>query len=48
MYVDYRDLNKAILKDDFSLACIDVLVNNTVGHALFSLVDDFTGYNQAE
>ncbi len=36
--VDYKDLNKASLKDDFPLPNIDMLVNNAVGwvnvHAL--------------
>ena len=34
MCVDFRDLNKAISKDDFPLPYIDKLVDNTVGHAL--------------
>lgn len=34
--VDYMDLSKASLKDDFQFPHIDVLVDNTVGHALFS------------
>ena len=34
MCVDFRDLNKAIPKDDFPLPYIDKLVDNTVGHAL--------------
>ena len=43
--VDFRDLNKASLKDDFPLPHIDVLVDNTVGHALLSFMDGFSGYN---
>ena len=46
MCVDFRDLNKASLKDDFSLPYIDVLVDNTKGHALLSFMDGFLGYNQ--
>ena len=38
MCVDFRDLNKASLKDDFPLPYIDVLVNNTAGHALLSFM----------
>ncbi|XP_057983806.1 uncharacterized protein LOC131168422 [Malania oleifera] len=37
--VDYRDLNKASPKDNFPLPLTDVLVDNTVGHALFSFMD---------
>ncbi|XP_057976008.1 uncharacterized protein LOC131163438 [Malania oleifera] len=44
--VDYRDLNKASPKDNFPLPHIDVLVDNTAGHALFSFMDGFSGYNQ--
>ena len=46
MCVDFRDLNKACPMDDFPLPHIDVLVDNTAGHALFSFMDGFSGYNQ--
>ncbi|XP_056695306.1 uncharacterized protein [Spinacia oleracea] len=36
---DYRDLNRANLKDDFPLPHIDVLVDNTTNHALLSFMD---------
>ena len=45
MCVDFRDLNKASLKDDFLLPHIGILVDNIVGHALLSFVDGFLGYN---
>ncbi|XP_031402658.1 uncharacterized protein LOC116212231 [Punica granatum] len=41
--VDYRDLNKASPKDNFPLPHIDVLVDNTARHTLFSFMDDFSG-----
>ncbi|KAF5934654.1 hypothetical protein HYC85_030825 [Camellia sinensis] len=44
--VDFRDLNKASPKDDFSLLHIDKLVDFTAGHALLSFMDGFFGYNQ--
>lgn len=44
--VDFRDPNKASPKDDFLLPHIDVLVDNTAGHALLSFMDGFSGYNQ--
>ncbi|XP_039165946.1 uncharacterized protein LOC104440423 [Eucalyptus grandis] len=40
--VDYRDLNKASSKDDFSLPHIDVLVDSTAGFELFSFMDGAT------
>ena len=44
--VDFRDLNKTSLKDDFPLPHIDMLVANTAGHSLLSFMDGFFGYNQ--
>ncbi|WRX14587.1 Reverse transcriptase domain - like 10 [Theobroma cacao] len=44
--VDYMDLNRASPKDSFPLPHIDTLVDNTVKHALFSFMDDFSSYNQ--
>ena len=44
--VDFRDLNKASLKDDFPLPHINMLVDNTAGHAMLSFMDGFSGYNQ--
>ena len=46
MCVDYRDLNRASPKDNFSLPHIDTLVDNTAKHSLFSFMDGFSGYNQ--
>lgn len=46
MCVDYRDLNKAILKDDFPLHHIDVLVDNTTQFSVFSFMDGFSRYIQ--
>jgi len=44
--VDFRDLNKACLKDEFPLPHIDDLVDNTAGSALMSFLDSFSEYNQ--
>ena len=44
--VDFRNLNKVSLNDDFPLPHIDMLVDNTVGHAMLSFMDGFSGYNQ--
>mgnify|MGYP003745750355 CR=1 FL=1 len=46
MCVDFWDLNKANPKDNFPLPYIDILVDNTAGHALLSFMDEFSGYNQ--
>ena len=44
--VDFRDLNKANLKDDFSLPHIDMLVDSTTNHSMLSFMDGFFGYSQ--
>ena len=44
--VDFRNLNKASLKDDFPLPHIDMLVDSTIGQAMLSFMDGFFGYNQ--
>lgn len=44
--INFQDLNKASLKDDFLLPNIDMIVDSTVGHALLSFMDGFSGYNQ--
>ena len=46
MCVGYKDLNRASPKDDFLLPHIDVLVDNTVQHKVFSIMDGFSVYNQ--
>ena len=44
--VYYRDLNKAYPKDDFFLPHIDTLVDSAASSAMYSFMDDFSGYNQ--
>ena len=46
MYVDFTDLNKAYLKDNYPLPQVDVLVDSTAQHQLLSFMDAFSGYNQ--
>ncbi|KAI5344902.1 hypothetical protein L3X38_012779 [Prunus dulcis] len=46
MCVDYTNLNRACPKDSFPLPRIDQLVDATVGHALLSFMDAYSGYNQ--
>lgn len=46
MCVDFSDLNRASLKDDFPLLHIDILLDNTSEHALVSFMDGYAGYNQ--
>ena len=44
--VDFRDLNKACPKDSFPLPIPNILLDNVVGHEMFSFIDGFSGYNQ--
>ena len=46
--VDYQDLNRASLKDDFLLLHINVLVDNIVRNAIFSFINYFCKYNLVE
>ena len=45
MCVDYRDLNMTSPKDGFPLPHIDILVDNTAQHKVFSFMDGFSSYN---
>lgn len=46
IYIDFRDLTKAYLKDDFRLPNIDIIVNMTTSYEMKSLIDGFSRYNQ--
>ena len=46
MCVDFRDLNKVCPKDDFSLPHIDVIIDSVASSAMYSFMDEFSGYNQ--
>ena len=46
MCVGFTNLNKACLKDIFSLLAIDRLVDASVSHKIISFMDTFSGYNQ--
>jgi hypothetical protein len=44
--VDFMDLNKACLKDDFFNPISEILTDSTMGYEIFSFMDGFSGYNQ--
>lgn len=44
--VDFLDLNKACPKDDLPLPNMDLLIDATAGHEMFSFMDGYSGYNQ--
>ena len=43
--INFTDINKACLKDNFPLPRIDLIVDATAGHELLSFMDAFFGYN---
>jgi hypothetical protein len=46
--IDYRELNKATLKDHFPLPFIDQVLDTLAGKNYFSFLDGFSGYNQMQ
>ena len=44
--IDYRKLNAACPKDEFSLAITDFMIDNTCDFERMSFMDGFSGYNQ--
>ena len=44
--VDYTNLNDTYPKDSFPLPRIDQIVDSTIGHAMLSFLDVFSGYHQ--
>ena len=46
--VDFRDLDKACLKDEFPLSHVDTLVDSTIDLQMFSFMDAFSGYNYSK
>ena len=44
--IDFRDLNKASLKDNYPLPNMDHILQRVVGSRRISLLDGYSGYNQ--
>ena len=44
--VNFRNLNKACSKGEFPLPNMDLLIDSTVGSAMFLFMDSFSEYNQ--
>jgi hypothetical protein len=43
--VDFRDLNRATLKDEYPMSVAETLINATVGNNILSFMDGNAGYN---
>ena len=44
--VDFRNLNRASLKDNYPLPKMDHILQRVVGASRMSMMDGFSGYNQ--
>ena len=44
--VDFRNLNRASLKDNYPLPKMDHILQKVVGSSRMSMMDGFSGYNQ--
>lgn len=44
--VNFQDLDKACLKDEFPLCSRDIFIDSTFGQRLLLFMDGFNGYNQ--
>ncbi|MCO5598511.1 hypothetical protein L7F22_052608 [Adiantum nelumboides] len=44
--VDYRKLNATTVPDPFLLPFLDSILDDVVGHDMYSFLDGFSGYNQ--
>ena len=44
--VDFRNLNRSSLKDNYPLPKMDHVLEKVVGANRMSMIDDFSGYNQ--
>jgi hypothetical protein len=44
--IDFRNLNKAIPKDEYPVPIADMLINNAFGHRVISFLDGNASYNQ--
>ena len=44
--IDFRDLNRAMPKDEYPMPIADMLINDASGHEVISFLDGNAGYNQ--
>jgi hypothetical protein len=44
--MDFRDLNRATLKDEYPMLVAETLINTAVGNKILSFMDGNAGYNQ--
>ena len=42
--IDFRDMNRATLKDEYPMPIADMLINDASGHRVISFLDGNAGY----
>jgi hypothetical protein len=45
VYIDFRNLNRATLKDEYLMPIANMLINDASGHKVLSFLDGNAGYN---
>jgi hypothetical protein len=45
VYIDFRDLNRATLKDEYPMPIADMLINDASEHQVISFLDGNVDYN---
>jgi hypothetical protein len=48
LYVDFKNINKCSLKDNYPLPKMEHILQRVVGHHMISLMDGYSDYNQIE
>nr|AAS37664.1 putative reverse transcriptase [Weissia controversa var. wimmeriana] len=46
MCIDYQKLNKNTQKDHFPLTFVNTILEEVLGHELYTFMDGYLGYNQ--
>jgi hypothetical protein len=44
--INFRDLNRATLKDEYPMSIADMLINDVLGHQVISFLHGNAGYNR--
>jgi len=45
VFIEFRDLNLAMPKDEYVMLISNMLVDSTSNHGIFTFVDGHSGYN---
>ena len=45
VYIDFRNLNLATPKNEYPMSIVDLLIDNSAGQQILSMMDGHFGYN---